>query len=704
MKQVHIRSVILTLLLVAASLAQSQPERKDEERQGKVEQILRIQDLRTPHDSTLIHLLSDSDPLVRKRAVLACGSLQDTSVLGLLTRALTDPEPEVQHAAAFAIGQTGTQLSIHGKELLEEDLLSNRLAQTSAGERLVEEIGKFGTSEALHQLMVRMESVSPLQHQLGVTRAIARFAIRKVVSDDAIRFLLRFLLPPESTTWDVVYALQRMPDHPLIRAHIEQIILLCRNKDPLVRASLATILGQIREERTCFEPLLKMAEFDNDWRVRVNALRALSGFDIRGKDQLIGLLRRAFFDGNPHISQTAIECAGSSNADPVDSSSASRELFSQLLVIAENRSGDFLWNLQAEASRALAKRLGARALPTIRGALGARSLLNAQLYRAAGLTGAPDAFDFLAPAIGSHEPVVVCAAIEGLLDLIRHERCRPEETRAAVLRSLESSDVAVVTTAASALGDSLLLHEDSVEPLIARLSGLRVPDDIEAMQEIAGTLGRLHDTRAIDPLIALLKQPDRTVALAAAGSLKAITGNGYTGLISSTSEPLYTDFDFAFLRSLPPIVSMIIETSRGEIAVDLDRDAAPFTVLSFIKLATQRRLYRGRTFHRVVPNFVVQGGDPRGDGWGGPGYTLRSEFSPERFETGTLGLASAGKDTEGSQFFITHSPQPHLDGRYTIFGRVIAGQEIVDRLLVDDRILDVTMAPFPQPGEGNRTK
>jgi peptidylprolyl isomerase len=86
---------------------------------------------------------------------------------------------------------------------------------------------------------------------------------------------------------------------------------------------------------------------------------------------------------------------------------------------------------------------------------------------------------------------------------------------------------------------------------------------------------------------------------------------------------------------------------------------------------------------------VIQGGDPRGDGWGGPGYEIRSEFSPLTYETGTLGVASAGKDTEGSQFFITQSPQPHLDGRYTIFGKVLSGMDVVNRILVDDRIFDV---------------
>ena len=90
-----------------------------------------------------------------------------------------------------------------------------------------------------------------------------------------------------------------------------------------------------------------------------------------------------------------------------------------------------------------------------------------------------------------------------------------------------------------------------------------------------------------------------------------------------------------------------------------------------------------------MPNFVVQGGDPRGDGWGGPEYTLRSECSPLSYEEGTIGMANSGKDTEGSQFFITQSPQPHLDGRYTIIGKVVSGLDAVNKLQVDDRIYDI---------------
>jgi peptidylprolyl isomerase len=225
--------------------------------------------------------------------------------------------------------------------------------------------------------------------------------------------------------------------------------------------------------------------------------------------------------------------------------------------------------------------------------------------------------------------------------------------------------------------------------LLKKLESLRAPDDVEAMQEIASTLGRLKDVRAIQALESQLDKSDQSVALAAAAALRAITGNDYRARTLTSYEPFYTDFDFKYLRALPETLRVKMETIRGDVTIDLYKNVAPFTVMSFLKLAEQRAFYRGLTFHRVVPNFVVQGGDPRGDGWGGPGYSIRSEFSSLTYQTGMLGIASAGKDTEGSQFFITQSPQPHLDGKYTIFGKVISGMEVVNKILVDDHIFDI---------------
>lgn len=146
-----------------------------------------------------------------------------------------------------------------------------------------------------------------------------------------------------------------------------------------------------------------------------------------------------------------------------------------------------------------------------------------------------------------------------------------------------------------------------------------------------------------------------------------------------------------------PIVRM--ETERGPIRIELYRNDAPKTVENFLKL-TKQGFYDGLRFHRVIGDFVVQGGCPhsrtKGDrraGTGGPGYMIKCETqnNPRRHGRGSLSMAHAGRDTGGSQFFITHSPQPHLDGVHTVFGHVVDGQDVVDKIRVWDEIKKVTV-------------
>jgi len=142
-------------------------------------------------------------------------------------------------------------------------------------------------------------------------------------------------------------------------------------------------------------------------------------------------------------------------------------------------------------------------------------------------------------------------------------------------------------------------------------------------------------------------------------------------------------------RALPQARVLRLRTTRGDLTIALRPDVAPLTSSSLAALA-RRGFYDGLSFHRVVPDFVVQGGDPRGDGDGGPGWSLPDEHSPLRFERGTLGIATSGPETGGSQFFLCHSPQPHLDGRYTVAGQLSSGDEVLDALQPGDTIVSAT--------------
>ena len=180
-------------------------------------------------------------------------------------------------------------------------------------------------------------------------------------------------------------------------------------------------------------------------------------------------------------------------------------------------------------------------------------------------------------------------------------------------------------------------------------------------------------------LTTALADKDWAVRLRAAALLKELDPRSDADMqIRPAPTTQTSDFYQADHLVDPPVSTAVyIDTDRGTIQIEACRPRrSRFTVEHFVTLA-RKNFFDGLTFHRVVPDFVVQGGDPRGDGEGGPGFTIRDELNERAYVRGTVGMALDGPDTGGSQFFITHSPQPHLDAKYTVFGRVIAGMEIV---------------------------
>lgn len=165
------------------------------------------------------------------------------------------------------------------------------------------------------------------------------------------------------------------------------------------------------------------------------------------------------------------------------------------------------------------------------------------------------------------------------------------------------------------------------------------------------------------------------------------------------AEPRWTAAELAELlreaqRDFARAQIIFADDTTRNVAVELalDYDSAPLTCLNFVELANSG-FYEGVVFHRIIPNFVAQGGDPRGDGWGGPGYAIRCEYSRRKYQRGAVGMATSGRDTGGSQFFVTLSSQPHLEARYTVFALVTEGMERLDKVRQGDTAVTIRVLP-----------
>jgi cyclophilin family peptidyl-prolyl cis-trans isomerase len=211
------------------------------------------------------------------------------------------------------------------------------------------------------------------------------------------------------------------------------------------------------------------------------------------------------------------------------------------------------------------------------------------------------------------------------------------------------------------------------------------------MNAIITALDSIKSPRSIQFLETQLNSPYLVIQQKVQHALIHITDNQNVEI--PEIAPAYTtkwDFDLPEYSTNPNIK---IQTSKGDITLELFPDKAPVTVANFLSLI-QDDFYDSVYFHRVIPGFVIQGGDPRGDGWGGPGYSIPCEYNDTFFNRGILGMAHAGKDTGGSQFFITQLPQPHLNGRYTAFGKVINGMDVVDQIMPYDYIIKCDLISF----------
>lgn len=255
-----------------------------------------------------------------------------------------------------------------------------------------------------------------------------------------------------------------------------------------------------------------------------------------------------------------------------------------------------------------------------------------------------------------------------------------EQVRTMVLELMETDDRSVVYSLTQLLEDPMLLVDDEADRIFAMLERFTLPEDVEVFQSVSGVLSDRFRAESEDYIMELAQQGNTALN-------NTLAGLGWDIVVSeSRGTPDFRVPDWKKLTRLGDDPILVIDTEKGIIRLRLNTLKAPATIAGMDSLI-RAGAYNYIPFHRVIPNFVVQGGDVESqDGFGGPDYIVPTEATPQQYARGMVGIASAGTDTEGSQFFIMHDWMPHLNGRYTIIGEVIEGMDVVDRIVRGDYV------------------
>lgn len=622
---------------------------------------------------------------LRQRFYVVLGRLQDPSTIDLVIAGLADPS--VVREAAFAAGQLGlawTPLEKPQAEKLASAVQGALPLATQADARaaVLEALGKLGQPSSAPALLAALTDADAdvrraAAQALGQLAYATKAAAPGLDAIDPLNTLLLHDADPQ-VRFAAAYALMRSK-----RAESRPGLTYgLKDASAPVRAVCARGLGEVGTEPELGYLLERLG--DKDQNVQVESARALgtraaactsagcpaaaaaqsallalsSGYDPSRPESGMALLAlvQEKLPASLHGALEKVSLPQAKNA--IDAHG--RTILSCSIAAAADRTRSDARTPAIDACTPVA------ALGPWHVALAARTLSAQQgdsNVRARALLALPVTSSLVAGAVD-----------DGLGEL----KADLPEVRARLLADLQSPDWGVALSAADAAGKLGL--SEAIPGLVraATLADVNVQDD--ALATVLGHLATLKAPQARALALLHATSPRATVR---AGALLALKVLG----VEAPKEPP-PPLEGKLARG-PARMARIV-TERGELRLALH--AGSFTAESFARLA-RRGFFDELTFHRVVPGFVVQGGDPRGDGSGGPGFELPCEIDRSRYVRGAVGMALAGKDTGGSQFFITLEPQPHLEGRYTIFASVVAGMEVADRLMEGDRIVAVTLEP-----------
>jgi cyclophilin family peptidyl-prolyl cis-trans isomerase/HEAT repeat protein len=637
-------------------------------------------------DNELAALLAHRNAPIRKRALLAAGRIGNEECLPQIGKLLQDDtDPEVRAMAAFAIGEVE---SINAAHLLIA-ILKNNNERGELRARALEALGKIAAALPAEQQARQVELAAVIREALEVeatksnnqlTVLLGLTAALRARAANAGPTITKFLTSPDgrirSDAANVLARLRLKDGNELLRK------LAYEDPDPNVRANATRVLGAT-EDKDSFDVILGRATHDPDTRVRVSSIRALASLkDPRAAE---ALLKRIPWNQNE-----LLEIATTLGR-------VLPQKYDQPALAWLNKANEKLKHTAPEIEIALIRIAPATYLSDLRRSMNITDWrAGAAIANALGeIGGWPDSLKAQSDLTTSAESLVrkllAQTNIEyAIPDVLRAlATFKPRDLTSVLIAHLQKSDVIVRGTAADLLGDQPP-SDEITRALTAAWPRVEKDSLNDAALSILDSLAKQKTAAANEPIKMAMGSPDYLVRRRAATLLKA-NGTGDFFRQAGIVQTRNTSADYR--RALSRInrrVYAVVTTTKGSFTIELLPSEAPLTVDNFVQLA-RRNYYRDVTIHRVVPNFVIQDGDPRGDGNGGPGYQIRCEINQVPYDRAVLGMALSGKDTGGSQWFVTHAPQPHLDGGYTVFGRVTAGMNVVDSIERGDVVKSVVI-------------
>ena len=622
----------------------------------KLSEIIHIADTRQP-DARLTDYAQDESPIVREQAALAIGRIGARGSAAQLMEMVADSSIEVSIAAAFAVGLTGE--SQYAARLLDEAW--DMPAAVTA--RMVQSAGRLADSS---MTTVVQQIVSFLSHPSPDVREQACYAITWAGARSASDTLVSFIAnePDQLVRAAALYTLSRFRRNAATAVFEEYLA----DADPYLRSLAVRGLGGSTSPDA--SRLLAIALNDRDNKVVAEAIQSLRlrPNDKTAPERLVAKLRQ---EDDQNLVVSIIGALQQLDTD--------KGVSSVRALIATDTST----NVLAASLTYLAKAQKGQSLRLIDSVL---NEIQPPFVRAAGadayaLVNDPGVISRLGVLFGDEDPDVRASAFSGLVDIDK------SNLDFYLNKALNDPDYVVNVLAIDRIGqDSLTAYLPVLNTIMSR--GPEV--DVDVRRSIVDVAGKFikasdNDSLVMQLLVDGILDRNYVVRRDAAGLYKDKLDDNRDNMIPPARTIISrSKIEDGFGRYIINPHAIIL-TERGQIEMELFYDVAPLTVLNFMSLA-QSGFYDGLIFHRVVPDFVIQGGDPRGDGWGGPGYYIRDEYSDRPYVMGTVGIATSGKDTGGSQFFITLSAQPHLDSRYTVFGQVIDGMDVADQIVRGDVI------------------